>query len=177
MRPGTAMGVEVFQRSLAACLCRLRGWDELPAGDVELIRTLCAPARETTRELIEGVPETLSALARRHVLVLFTKGEPAHQQHKIASSGLAGLFWDVVVIQEKNTLAYQELVTLRGLDPARTWMIGNSPRSDISPAQQAGLGTVFIPHPMTWSLELDQRPTPGQRSLVVSPFSRLLEHF
>jgi len=36
------------------------------------------------------------------------------------------------------------------------WMVGNSPRSDINPALEAGLNAVFIPHPATWELEHDE---------------------
>ena len=31
-----------------------------------------------------------------------------------------------------------------GADPDRTWMIGNSPKSDINPALEAGLGAVLV---------------------------------
>ena len=37
--------------------------------------------------------------------------------------------------------------------PPATWMIGNSPKSDINPALEAGLNAVFVPHatPGSWS--------------------------
>jgi putative hydrolase of the HAD superfamily len=37
-------------------------------------------------------------------------------------------------------------------------MIGNSPKSDILPAREAGFGAVFVPHPGTWALELAELP-------------------
>ena len=47
------------------------------------------------------------------------------------------------------------------MDPARTWMIGNSPKSDINPALEAGLNAVFVPHAHTWALE-NQDIGPGR---------------
>jgi putative hydrolase of the HAD superfamily len=58
-------------------------------------------------------------------------------------------------------------------------MIGNSPRSDINPALQAGLHAVFIPHAFTWVLEHEtvNEPPAGRRLLQLASFSELLRHF
>ena len=69
------------------------------------------------------------------------------------------------------------LVEERGMEPARTWMIGNSPKSDINPALEAGLNAVFVPHPHTWVLEKQEiRPGDG-RLLRLERFEVLREHF
>ena len=67
-------------------------------------------------------------------------------------------------MKEKDTAAYGRLVASeRRLTPSRTWMVGNSPKSDINPAMEAGLNAVFIPHAHTWVLEKqDIRPGAGQ---------------
>jgi putative hydrolase of the HAD superfamily len=58
-------------------------------------------------------------------------------------------------------------------------MIGNSPKSDINPALEAGLHAVFVPHGNTWILEHEElRTAPrSQRLLVVDHFGQLREHF
>ena len=57
-------------------------------------------------------------------------------------------------------------------------MVGNSPRSDINPALDVGLGAVYIPHPQTWQLEHEEvRPKKGARLKVLNTFSELLDHF
>lgn len=62
-------------------------------------------------------------------------------------------------------------------DPVRTWMVGNSPKSDINPALSAGLNAVFVPHAVTWALELQEiQPGPGQ-VIVATRFRDLLDHF
>src|SRR5260370_37678601 len=92
-----------------------------------------------TMVLIEGVAETVEYLASRHDLMLFTKGHPEEQKLKIDRSGLAVWFEHTAIVKEKDTESYQLLVRERQLDPKRTWMIGNSPKSDINPALAAGL--------------------------------------
>ena len=130
-------------------------------------------------ELIPGVEETLAALAPRHDLTLLTKGHPEEQTLKIGRSGLAGFFRHAEVVPEKDAAAYHALVARLGLDPARTWMVGNSPRSDINPALAAGLNAVFVPHPATWRLEHEEVavPPPNQRLLELGRLADLLDHF
>ena len=65
----------------------------------------------------------------------------------------------------------------RALAPEATWMIGNSPRSDINPALEAGLHAVFIPHAHTWRLEQAEVPVQDGRLLVLQSFRQLRDHF
>jgi putative hydrolase of the HAD superfamily len=171
-------GVEVFERSLTECLVSLRD-GEPHEGDVEALRRLCLPIREGTGtvELLPGVVETLEALRDRHQLALLTKGNPAEQRLKISGSGLAELFAHVEIVAEKEPEVYRSLAVELALDPERTWMIGNSPRSDVWPALDAGLGAVLIPHAQTWSLEQRDLPAAADRFLVVDSIPGLLEHF
>ena len=61
-------------------------------GDLEQIMSFATRIMEQPLELIPGVRDTLEALASRHELTLFTKGNPDEQQLKIDSSGLAPYF-------------------------------------------------------------------------------------
>lgn len=170
-------GVRTFQRSLNDCLVRLRA-DAPPNGeDAELLERLCRPMRDGQVELLPGVASTLATLRGRHRLALLTKGHPDDQHRKLAASGLVGLFEQVTVVDEKDPEVYRSLVQGQGLDPARTWMIGNSPISDIWPALEAGLGAVLVPHPHTWVLERRELPVDAERFLVVASIPELLERF
>jgi putative hydrolase of the HAD superfamily len=132
---------------------------------------------ECPMEVIEGVADTLAYLASRHDLTLFTKGHPDEQKLKIDRSGLGGFFNHTAIVKEKDAAAYICLVAERGMDLERTWMIGNSPKSDINPALEAGLNAAFVPHAHTWVLERqDIRPGKG-RLLVVESFGDLRRHF
>jgi putative hydrolase of the HAD superfamily len=131
-------------------------------------------------EIIAGVPETLRHLTdRNHHLIVMTKGAPAEQISKVERSGLKDYFAAVEVVAEKNASAYHAVAEKYGLDPDDAWMIGNSPRSDINPALEAGLNAVFVPHAMTWVLEHEEvgAPSrPGQKLLRVDRFADLQHH-
>ena len=132
---------------------------------------------ESPMEVIEGVPETLEYLASRHHLTLFTKGHADEQRLKIDRSGLGRFFGHTAIVKEKDAAAYCDLVRERGMLPETAWMIGNSPRSDINPALEAGLNAVFVPHAHTWVLEKqDLRPGKG-RLLVLQSFAGLKNWF
>ncbi len=128
-------------------------------------------------ETIPGVPETLAYLAERHELTLFTKGHAGEQALKIGRSGLGQYFAHTAIVKEKDCDAYRRLVAERGMEPARTWMIGNSPKSDINPALAAGLRAVFVPHAHTWVLEKQEIAAADGRLLVVERFEDLRKHF
>jgi putative hydrolase of the HAD superfamily len=128
-------------------------------------------------ELLPGVAATLGELGRRHRLLLFTKGDPGEQLRKLDRSGLRPHFARVGVPREKDPANYRLLIAQAELDPDRTFMIGNSPRSDINPALKAGLSAVFIPHPHTWELEHEEINEAGDRIIELTSFRRLVEVF
>jgi putative hydrolase of the HAD superfamily len=145
--------------------------------DLQTIMRFAERILEQPIEMIDGVPETLAYLSQRHELTMFTKGHPDEQQLKIERSGLSRFFDHVAIVREKHAPAYLGLVEERCMDPERCWMIGNSPKSDVNPALEAGLNAVFIPHAHTWVLEKEEiRPGKG-RLLVVERFRDLPKHF
>jgi len=130
-------------------------------------------------EILRGVPETLQYLSGRHHLMLLTKGAIAEQTGKIERSGLKEYFAAVEIVAEKNISTYRDLLTKYELSNDSTWMVGNSPKSDINPALAAGINAVFVPHGDTWVLEHEElaEAQPPSRLLVVETFARLREHF
>jgi putative hydrolase of the HAD superfamily len=129
-------------------------------------------------EILPGVPETLQYLAGRHHLILLTKGAVPEQWGKVERSGLKEYFAAVEIVVEKNSGTYREVVSKYGLGHGSTWMVGNSPKSDINPALAAGLNAVFVPHGCTWILEHEElAEAEPSRLLVVEKFAELAEHF
>jgi putative hydrolase of the HAD superfamily len=110
-------------------------------------------------------------------LLLFTKGDPDEQKLKVDRSGLGRFFRHVGIVKEKNEPAYRELARVRDCAAGLTWMIGNSPKSDINPALAAGLNAVYVPHPRTWKLEQEEIPKAHPRLLTVDRITDLLLHF
>jgi putative hydrolase of the HAD superfamily len=165
-----------FGRNLSQCYQHLVE-REVRDGDLRTVMSFAERILECPMEVISGVPETLEYLASRHDLTLFTKGHPDEQKLKIDRSGLGGFFAHTAIVKEKDAAAYRSLVNRRSMDPTSTWMIGNSPKSDVNPALEAGLNAVFIPHQHTWLLE-KQEIVPGKGSLIVlEGFEQLREKF
>jgi putative hydrolase of the HAD superfamily len=162
-----------FGNNLQQCYRRLAE-REIRAEDLETVKGFALRILEQPLELIEGVPETLEYLASRHDLTLFTKGHPEEQKLKIDRSGLGVWFGEARIVKEKDAEAYRALVKGHAIGPERTWMTGNSPKSDINPALEAGLNAVFVPHARTWTLERCalREPGPG-RLLVLEKFADL----
>jgi putative hydrolase of the HAD superfamily len=150
---------------------------EIREGDLKHVMSLAERILEQPIELIAGVEETLEYLAGRHDLTLFTKGHVEEQRMKVDRSGLGRYFSHAAIVKEKDAPAYRRLVEERGLDPEKTWMIGNSPKSDINPALEAGLNAVLVPHPHTWVLEHQDLREGGSRLLRVRTLEELRAHF
>jgi putative hydrolase of the HAD superfamily len=126
-------------------------------------------------ELLPDVEPTLQELAARHRIMMCTKGQRDEQLQKLHHSGLAPLFERVETPREKDVEAYHRLVREADLDPSITFMIGNSPRSDINPAVRAGLRAVFIPHTHTWDLEDEELLDAEDRIIKLPTFRKLIE--
>ena len=165
-----------FGRNLRQCyehLVEREGRED----DLRTVMGFAERILECPMEVIPGVPETLEYLASRHDLTLFTKGHPDEQKLKIERSGLGGFFAHAAIVKEKDPPAYRSLVAQRAMEPGNTWMIGNSPKSDINPALEAGLNAVFVPHQHTWMLE-KQDIVPGDgRLIVLEGFEQLRANF
>jgi len=169
-------GSKNFGRNLKECYARLAE-RQIRDGDLETVMSFAERILECPMEVINGVEETLAELAERHDLTLFTKGHPDEQKLKLDRSGLARYFAHTAIVKEKDCAAYAKLVEERNFDSSLTWMIGNSPKSDINPALECGLNAVFVPHSRTWGLELQEiRPGNG-KLIVVERFSELAAHF
>ena len=171
-------GLQSFRRSLIACFEQLTAETLTPDKHQRIVSFVDSIGSQEI-ELLPAVAETLSELAKRHRLILVTKGDPAEQQDKLERSGLRPFFTGVEVLPEKTVPAYLALVEHHGCEPERSWMIGNSPKSDINPSLAAGLNAVFLPHDFTWVLEHEvvAAPPPDRQLLELTAFAELLRHF
>lgn len=171
-------GLQSFRRSLIDCFEQLSESPITPERHAQIISFTDAIASNEI-ELLPGVEITLSDLSRRHHLIMVTKGNLVEQTDKLERSGLRSFFDAVEVLAEKNAPAYRAVIAAHQCDPITTWMIGNSPKSDINPALAAGLNAVFIPHDFTWVLEHEivDMPTESERLMELGSFTDLLNYF
>jgi len=171
-------GLTSFTHSLVTCYERL-STTPLTCEKRDRIAGFAQVIADQEIELLPGVDETLAELSARHRLILMTKGNHAEQADKLARSGLAAFFTQVEIVAEKNAAAYKSVAARHGLALETSWMIGNSPKSDINPALAAGLHAVFLFHKDTWVLEHEEidRAREGRHLLEVDSFSKLCAIF
>ena len=143
---------------------------------LEKARSFGRPMLHPPMVLLPQVNETLAELALHNRLILVTKGDRLPQEKKLGRSGLSSFFDRVHVLVEKDAGGYCDLVQQEGLDPTNTWMIGNSPKSDINPAIEARLHAIYIPYDHTWSVECVDI-TQSLRVVTLQRFADLVDYF
>lgn len=136
---------------------------EVTEGDVpaKVIGEILEAGRDMLSHPVETLPharETLEALQGAFRLVLITKGDLFDQERKLAQSDLDRYFDAVEIVSDKQAETYERIFRSHGDGPERAAMVGNSLKSDILPALQAGSHGVHVPHDLTWALEHAQEP-------------------
>ncbi|MDQ3656227.1 MAG: HAD family hydrolase [Chloroflexota bacterium] len=172
-------GARSFARSLRDTFRHITGVpDDDP--DLDSVGRMGLRILDQHFEIMDGVLETIDALRPYHDLMMVTKGHLEEQKLKVERSGIEQHFDAVMIVDEKDEHVYRSIVDSLDLDPRLTWMIGNSPRSDVNPAIRAGINAVYIPHPRTWHLEVEEVLSvydPSQTLLQLSRFSELTSVF
>ena len=171
-------GLHSFSHALVKTFERLSVEPLTPALH-ETIQGFAHAIAEQPLQLLPEVRETLASLSERHRLFLVTKGDLKEQARKVERSELQRYFSRVEILAEKNVAAYRSIVEQHKLLAGDTWMVGNSPKSDINPALRAGMNAVFVPHGDTWILEHEELTVaePPSQLLVVRAFRDLEKHF
>ena len=171
-------GLHSFGHALADTVERLSAVPVTPELHAQ-VRSFAHAIENHPIEFLPDVPETLHDLSKRNRLILLTKGAQEEQNGKIERSAIKHHFAACEIVAEKNSSTYRHIVEKYELVPGSTWMIGNSPRSDINPALAAGLHAVFVPHGDTWILEHEEMnpAPPNQKLLIIGRFAELREHF
>lgn len=126
-----------------------------------VIEEILAAGREMLNHPIETLPhvrETLERLAGSYRMILITKGDLFDQERKLAQSGLGDFFDAVEIVSDKTVATYERIFSRHGDGSARSMMVGNSLKSDVMPALQAGSWGVYVPHSLTWALEHAEEP-------------------
>lgn len=109
------------------------------------VREAARSVFERDPPVVPGARETLTVLrARGTRLALLTKGDAELQSRRIERSGLRDFFHVVQVVPHKSAATIRSVVGSLGVDVASAWMVGNSVRSDVLPALDAGLRAVWV---------------------------------
>lgn len=147
--------------------------DKVPASVIRQILEAGRDMLEHPVETLPHVPETLAALAGQYRIVLVTKGDLFDQERKLAQSGLGDFFDAVEIVSDKTRSTYERVFKRHGDGADRSVMVGNSLKSDIVPAIDAGSWGVFVPHELTWVLEHVEAPTGHERFREIADLAPL----
>jgi putative hydrolase of the HAD superfamily len=141
-----------------------------------IIGDLVAMGRDLLEHPLELLPHaraTVTALAEDFRLVLITKGDLLHQERKLAQSGLGDLFDGVEIVSDKTAATYQTAFVRHGTGADQAMMVGNSLKSDVIPAIEAGCWGVHVPHEHEWSFEAADTPTGHHRFHLIADLGEL----
>ncbi|HEY0044215.1 MAG TPA: HAD family hydrolase [Allosphingosinicella sp.] len=155
--PAYGYGVKGFILSALETAGEVAG-DDLSAATVKRILELGREMLAHPVELLPGVEEALPQLADRAPLVLVTKGDLHHQEAKLAASGLGEAFAGVEIVSDKKPQTYVAIFARYGVEPGEAVMAGNSMRSDVLPALEAGAWAALIPFELVWTHEAAEAP-------------------
>lgn len=165
-------GVKGFTLSMIETAMELTG-AEAPG---RLVADILAAGREMLSHPVEplpGVREALADLSDDYRLVLVTKGDLLHQEQKLAASGLGDHFAAVEIVSEKDAATYERVFHRYGTGAAQAAMVGNSLRSDVIPALEAGCYAAHVPYHVTWAHEMADPPHGHPRFAELSSISEL----
>ncbi|AZL58899.1 HAD family hydrolase [Tabrizicola piscis] len=141
-----------------------------------VIAELIAAGRDMLEHPIDLLPQaraTVTTLAADYRVLLITKGDLLDQERKLAQSGLGDLFDGVEIVSHKTEAAYRAIFARHGTGADQAMMVGNSLKSDVIPALQAGAWGVHVPHGLTWALEAADPPTDHHRFHAITSLGDL----
>lgn len=127
----------------------------------DVIAEILEAGREMMRHPIDPLPhveDTLKAVRGNYRMVLITKGDLFDQERKVTASGLDVYFDAIEIVSEKTAETYRTLFSRHGTGAGEALMIGNSLKSDIVPALDAGAYGAHVPYDVTWALEEADEP-------------------
>ena len=165
-------GVKGFTLSMIETAIEVSGAD-LPASVVRTILDAGRDMLDHPVELLPGVGEAIDRLSKSHRLVIVTKGDLFHQERKIAASGIADYFAGVEIVSDKSPETYRSVFARYANGSVDCVMIGNSLKSDVIPAIEAGGWGVYAPHELTWVIEHAAAPTTHPRYREVASVADL----
>ncbi|MBN9000417.1 MAG: HAD family hydrolase [Rhizobiales bacterium] len=141
-----------------------------------VIEKILEAGRDLLRHPVETLPHARDALERlsgAYRIILITKGDLFDQERKLAQSGLGDLFDAVEIVSDKARVTYERIFTRHADGPEHAVMVGNSLKSDIVPAIEAGGWGIYVPHDLTWSVEHAEAPTAAERFREIRDLSEL----
>lgn len=149
--PLTGFGCKAFTLSLIETAIKA-SHGEIDAERIDHLIKCGYSLLEIPVKPLPGVRDTLEEL-NGYRRVVFTKGDLRDQANKLKRSGLEPFFEHIEITSDKSKEDYVHLCRKLNVIPEEAIMVGNSFKSDIAPALEAGMKAVYIPFDVVWQLE------------------------
>ena len=150
-------GAKGFTLSMIETAAELAG-DQISKSMIEDILAAGRALLAHPVDLFDDVADTLDALAHRGRLVLVTKGD---------------LFSGIEIVSDKTENTFRRVFGQYGAAPHEAIMAGDSLRSDIRPALEAGAWAAYIPQEGAWVHEIADTPADHPRFRQIDRLAEL----
>lgn len=139
-----SMGISIARYPLSFEQTLLHFIPDADAGMIATVRDFAERVFRTVADVKPGVAEALEILARVAPLHIITGGADSVQKFRVDNLPFKEAFNSVTITPSKNAAVYADFAQILGVEPSEILMIGDSLRSDVLPAVQAGLRAVWI---------------------------------
>lgn len=119
----------------------------IPAADAETVATVRGFAEQiftTTAAVKPDIVPALTQLAKIAPLYIVTGGDAGVQQGRIDTLPFKDMFAGFTIVPKKDAGVFKQVAANLGIQPAEMIMIGDSLRSDVLSAVEAGARAVWI---------------------------------
>jgi putative hydrolase of the HAD superfamily len=137
------------------------------------VRYLAQNTFDQRPHLADNLETILSQLAEAYSLAIITAGEKWVQEKRIAEFHLRDKFKEILVVERKTAQVFRNFCVEHGIPAECCWVVGDSVRSDIRPAIDAGLKAIHI-QATNWAVEHEPLPLGVESVTVLNEIVELL---
>jgi len=135
---------------------------------LKYVRSLAMNVFYTKANPVKDAEKTLEKLKTiGYSLAIVSVGEEWVQQQRLDHFYLRSVFHTCKILETKTPAKFLEFCKMYEVDVSTSWMIGDSVRSDILPAQEVGLRVIHI-QSSNWSVEHEKVPDGVQSLSTIS---------
>lgn len=105
--------------------------------------------------------EVISKLSGHYTLGILTAGEEWVQENRLQQFIQRPLFEVAEIVAHKDVRAFAAFAEKYSVDRSKSWVVGDSLRSDIIPAHEAGLNAILVESHNWHRIEMNSRNLPA----------------
>jgi putative hydrolase of the HAD superfamily len=123
-----------------------------PVEAVVHVRRVAQNVFDKPAQMVENLEQILPQLATKYSLGIISAGELWVQQRRMEQFHLRDKFMDIMIVERKSAQVFKAFCAKQQVEPDNCWVVGDSVRSDVVPAREAGLNAIHV-HASNWAAE------------------------